>query len=158
MKKFILFSVLSALCVARPLLCQASIGVQDSTSERITREFVDAFAKRDIGAMIKLVDQRVLWIVVFPDTITRVLARGRESLENGLRSQMPATTPPRMTLQSTSVIGPWVAAKISVENITPNSSSSETWISMLEIRNGLIQRIWQYPPWVSARATLRPPP
>ena len=127
----------------------------DSLSERVAREFVKAFGERDIDGMVKVMDPRMLWMVVWGDSINMVAARGRDSLEARLRREAGAARPASTTtIESLIASGPWISAKIKSASKTPTGESSSAWVYVMEVRGGVILRLWQYPSWVSASTSL----
>jgi hypothetical protein len=134
---------------ANSLAAQGRPGTNSVESERVVREFVAALDQHSAERTLALVEDHVVLLATGPDSIMHVGARGKPALGRMLAEQFAGMATIKMTLESVSTVGPWIAAHVRGEQKRPNGMSASMALMVFEVRRGKIQRIWQYPAWVS---------
>ena len=130
-----------------PLRAQAEAETNDSTSERVVRAFLDAYATRDVPAMGKLVSDDIAWMAAGIDSIVRPYFRGRVAFDSTLGIVFRQPRDGVVSVKSVTTVGPWLAAHWRTEKKGPTGTSITMSLMVFEVRRGHIRRIWQYPPW-----------
>ena len=115
-----------------------------SNAEGVVRTFLAAYNRHDVPAILELVDTGFVWLNLVGDSV-HVETRGRDALERGLESYFRSFPTARSTLETVSSLGPWVSARERAHWRTPAGDRSQAALSVYEVRDGRLRRVWYYP-------------
>lgn len=113
--------------------------------EQRVRTYVQAFNERDIDRMLDMVTDDVQWLSVAGDTIT-VETQGKAKLRESLAAyftRIPTATSALQWVQATA------SRAVALERATWKGASgprSQAGLCVYEFRDGLIARVYYYPP------------
>lgn len=113
-------------------------------SEQVVRAFIAAYNRHAVPDLLALADTGIVWLSVEGDSV-RVEARGRAALEQSLTGyfrQVPST---RSDVESLSALGPWVSVRERARWQGANGPRTQAALSVYEVRDGLVRRVWYYP-------------
>jgi len=114
------------------------------SNEQRVRDYVSAYNKRDVDAMLSMVAEDIQWLNVLGDKIT-VETQGKPKLRESLAANFKSTPSAKSELQWVQVTASRVAA---LERATWQGKSgpkSQASLSIYEFRAGLISRVYYYP-------------
>lgn len=98
-----------------------------------------------MDALVACVDTAFSWYTVVGDT-TKLAMQGRAAQRSGLVSYFKGLPDVRSELEGVMANGPWVMASERVRWTSTKSGPQErVSISVYEIRDGLIKRVWYFP-------------
>ena len=145
-----IFVSLATVVVAHAGSPQAATAtrIQSSASsteaEKVVRSFVDAYNRHDIPGLLTLADPDIEWLSVEADTV-RAETRGRDALGRSLTSYFKQFPTSQSTIDSVVSNGPWVAARERAEWTDKTGPRSQSSLSVYEIHDGRVRRVWYYP-------------
>ncbi|MBA3559908.1 MAG: nuclear transport factor 2 family protein [Gemmatimonadaceae bacterium] len=113
-------------------------------AESVVKAFVAAHNRHDVPAMLELVDTGFVWLSLVGDSI-QVETRGRDALKGGMESYFRSIPTARSTIESISSLGPWVSIRERAHWRTEAGARSQAAMSMYEVREGRLRRVWYYP-------------
>ena len=116
----------------------------DSTSLAIVEAYFTAYNAHDVEGVLRLLDPDFVWLSLTGDSITvevRGITAVRSSLDGYFR-QLPSA---RSEAEVVSALGPWVSVRERAHWESPSGHRSQASMSVYEVRNGLLRRVWYYP-------------
>jgi len=119
------------------------------------REFVAAFNTRNIGAMLRAVDENVQWLSVNEAKVT-IETDGKNALRESMERYFRSCPSCKSSLEWVKKSGSRVTA---MERATWSGKSglkSQTSLSVYEFRNGKILRVYYFPAEVDANPSASP--
>lgn len=108
------------------------------------REFVEAFNKRDIDAMLELVDENIQWLNVDGEQI-KVETEGKTALREGMSRYFRNCPSCKSSLGWVQNAGSRVVALERATWSVKNEMKSQSSLSVYEFRNGKIHRVYYFP-------------
>lgn len=130
--------------VGNPGTLHAQAAATHADPERVVRAFLDAYNRHDVPGLLALSDTEIVWLSVEGDSV-RVETRGREALARGLEGYFRRLPSVRSTLERVSALGPWVSAHERAEWTAASGARSQSAVSVYEVRERRIRRVWYYP-------------
>ena len=143
----IIFTFPFLLLLAQTLHAQvpsASPDVALDSSSATVRAYIRAYNAHDIPALLSFLDSDFVWLNVAGDSVA-VEVRGKEAVESGLHDYFRALPTARSEAETMSALGPWVTIRERAHWQGKNGPRSQAAISVYEVREGLIRRVWYYP-------------
>lgn len=108
----------------------------------------EAFNRQDIDALAATVAEDFIWYNVENDKMS-IEASGRESLRKGVQDYFKALPTARSVAETMTASGPYVSVRERASWTTrTGEKKSQVAITVYEVRNGLIKRVWYYPPTI----------
>ena len=114
------------------------------SNEQRVRDYVSAYNKRDINAMLSMVSDDIQWLSVAGDKIT-VETQGKLKLRESLAANFKSTPSARSELEWVQVTASRVAAAERAAWQSKSGPKSQASLSVYEFRAGLISRVYYYP-------------
>ena len=119
-----------------------------SSPEAVVRANFEAFNRQDIDALVGTVSEDFIWYNIENDKML-IEASGRESLPMGLQDYLKALPTARSVAETMTASGPYVSVRERASWTTrTGEKKSQVAITVYEVRNGLIKRVWYYPPTI----------
>jgi hypothetical protein len=140
-------TLMFALCAcARSRAASSGVAVSRTATaaELAVRRYVEAFNRHDVAAMIAQAAPDVQWHSLIGDSLVTEAA-GRVALERGLTSYFRSYPSVRSTLGVLSSNGPYVSGRELVQWEQNGVRKSQASLSVYEIREGRVLRVWYYP-------------
>lgn len=113
------------------------------SSKDIVLDFVDAYNKHDIEAMMALCSDNVRWLTVTTDTVI-VEAAGKKNLASQMREHFTRSPQTNSTLLAAEDDGPMVVAIERASAGVDVESRSQCSASVYQLRDGLIENVWYF--------------
>ncbi|NNE69861.1 MAG: SnoaL-like domain-containing protein [Rhodothermales bacterium] len=115
----------------------------ESGPEDVIETMVEAYAARDLDAMMAVFDPNIEWMSVEGDDITMV-ATGRPPLRSMMAENLAAYPDASWRVESMHRVGAYVTT---TEHATWDGGQSSLRNAVVyEVRDGLVKRIWFFPP------------
>ncbi len=140
-----------ALLAASPVLGQlpgVRLGDQVPTAERapedVIREQLRAFNAHDANAMVANLHEDFAWFAVDSDVMT-LETKGRGSFFSSMREYFTGVRGARAEIEQIFVAGSFVTARERSYWLQGGVELTQASLSIYEIRDGLIYRVWYYP-------------
>lgn len=140
-----------ALLVASPVLGQlpgVRLDNQVPTAERdpedVIREQLRAFNAHDANAMVANLHEGFAWFAIDSDVMT-LETKGRGSFFASMREYFNGTRGARAEIERLFVAGDFVTARERSFWFQGGVELTQASLSIYEIRDGLIYRVWYYP-------------
>ena len=151
-KRFaMLMCLMVALLAASPALAQLpGVQLDDQTPvpardpEDVIRSQLQAFNAHDANAMVANLHEKFAWFGVNSDVMT-VEMEGRGNFFNSMRDYFAGVPGARAEIEELFVAGPFVTALERAFWLQGGTEVSQASLSIYEIRDGLIFRVWYYP-------------
>ena len=119
-----------------------------SSTEAVVRANFEAFNRQDIDALAATVAEDFIWYNIENDKMS-IEASGRESLRKGVQDYFKALPTARSVAETLTASGPYVSVRERASWTTrTGEKKSQVAITVYEVRNGLIKRVWYYPPTI----------
>jgi hypothetical protein len=146
-----------ALALAAPPRAAAqAAGDASSDPTEVVRRFVEAFDRHELEPLLALAHPDVEWLTVTGAELA-VETRGRDALRASLASYFASCPTCRSTVDVYQVIGPYVSALEHAEWEKEGAKRRQSSLSVYEIVDGLVRRVWYFPA-VPAPAEAAPAP
>jgi len=129
-----------AIVLAASLFAHAT----DSPEAVTVQAYVGAYNAHDIDAVLRLIHPDFVWLNLDGDEI-KVEARGKEAIRTMLTSYFKGLPSARSEIESISTLGPWVSVRERAHWTGKNGPKSQAALSVYEVRDGLLRRVWYYP-------------
>jgi len=147
----LLLTVGLTLFGASPVLAQLpGVQLDDQTPtaarapEDIIREQLRAFNAHDPAAMVANLHERFAWFAIDSD-VMRVESEGRGNFFQSMRDYFASVPGARAEIEELFVAGVFVTARERAYWLQGGAELSQASLSIYEIRDGLIYRVWYYP-------------
>jgi hypothetical protein len=135
----------STLPAARPARDSAATRSAGLTrAERVVRDFVDAYNRHDVSAMLALTDTAVAWLSIVGDSV-RAETRGADALRRSMEGYFRSVPTARSTIEALRVLGPWVTVEERAHWTAAAGPRSQAAVAVYEVRGDRIRRVWYYP-------------
>ena len=115
-----------------------------SQHEQKVKDYVAAYNRRDIDAMLNMVSEDIQWLSVDGDKIT-VETKGKGPLRESLAGYFKSSPSAQSTLEWIHATSARVAAHEKSTWKTKSGMKSQTSLSVYEFHQGLITRVYYYP-------------
>lgn len=125
------------------LLAAPTIAADESKGKLVTA-FVEAFSKHDVADLVARTHADVEWLSIDGSTVS-VETRGQEALAAYLQKYFEGCPSCRSTVEISSVSGNFVAAIETAHWESKGEKRSQASLSVYEITDGKIRRVWYYP-------------
>ncbi|MEJ7812027.1 MAG: nuclear transport factor 2 family protein [Gemmatimonadaceae bacterium] len=112
--------------------------------EQVVRDYLVAYNRHDVPAVLALLDPTVAWLSIEGDSV-RVEARGLDAMRRGLEAYFRNTLDARSVAETMTSLGPWVTVRERAYWRSGRTRRSQAAMSVYEVRNGRIRRVWYYP-------------
>lgn len=123
--------------------CASSRALTDNSApENAINIMVEAYAKRDLDAMMAVFHEDIEWMSVEGASITKV-ATGRPPLRSMMAENLAAFPDASWTVESMHRVGAYVTTTEFAE--WDGGQSSLRNAVVYEVRDGLVRRIWFFP-------------
>ena len=131
--------VFALCCLTFPLRLSAQV----TDAEEVVSAFLEAYNSHDITGMLQFIDSNFVWLSIVGDTVLEEV-RGHEALVDGLTDYFKQFPSARSEIEQSFPTGPWLAARERAFWMVGENEQSQTALSVYEVRNGLILRVWYY--------------
>lgn len=111
---------------------------------QVVERYMAAYNDHDVAAMIELAHPDVQWLRIDGEDL-RVEAEGREALSEAMRSYFEAVPTTRSSIEAMMSSGNRVSVRERAEWVTSSGTRSRTALSVYEIDDGMIRRVWYFP-------------
>jgi hypothetical protein len=119
----------------------------------VVQGFVAAFNRHDPQAMIALAHPEVEWLSVDGASL-RVDARGHEALGAAMTAYFADTRDVQSVLEAILASGPYITVQERVFwDTAKGEERSQAALAVYEVRDGLVRRVWYFPPSAPASGT-----
>jgi len=146
-----LMSLGAALSVASPVLAQLpGVQLDDQTPfrerdpEDVIRSQLRAFNAHDANAMVANLHEGFAWFGVDSDVMTLEM-QGRGRFFDSMREYFNSVAGARAEIEEMFVAGDFVTARERSYWLQGRAELSQASLSIYEVRDGLIYRVWYYP-------------
>lgn len=139
-----LFLALGACARTRAASSGLAISGSETVAELAVLRYVEAFNRHDVAAMIAQVEPNIRWHSLTGDSLVTEAA-GQVALERELTSYFRSFPTVRSMLGVLSSNGPYVAGRELVQWEQNGTRKSQASLSVYEIRDGRVRRVWYYP-------------
>jgi len=116
----------------------------DSPEAVTVQAYVGAYNAHDIDAVLRLIHPDFVWLNLDGDEI-KVEARGKDAIRAMLTSYFKGLPSARSEIESISTLGPWVSVRERAHWTGKSGPKSQAALSVYEVRDGLLRRVWYYP-------------
>lgn len=110
----------------------------------VVERYVAAYNDHDVDAMLALAHPEIQWLSIVGDEL-RLEAEGRDALGKALRGYFESLPSSRSTIEAMMPSGRRVSVRERAEWETPSGPRSQSALSVYEIADGLIRRVWYFP-------------
>jgi hypothetical protein len=121
----------------------ASLACAQSPGDVVER-YMAAYNDHDVAAMLELAHAEIQWLSIDGDEL-RVETEGREALGEAMRSYFESVPSTRSVIEVMMVSGSRVSVRERAEWETSSGTRSQTALSVYEVADGLIRRVWYFP-------------
>jgi hypothetical protein len=115
-----------------------------TAAESAVLRYVEAFNRHDVAAMIAQAAPDIRWHALVGDSLVTETV-GQAALERELTSYFRSYPTVRSTIGVLSSNGPYVAGRELVQWEQQGAGKSQASLSVYEIRDGRVRRVWYYP-------------
>ncbi len=122
----------------------AAPAVAGESPRQTVIDFVGAFSRHDLPALLALTHPDIEWLTVDGSGVA-IETRGQEALASSLRSYFESCPTCQSTVEVSSVIGNFVAAIESVSWQSKDVAHAQASLSVYEFLDGRVRRVWYYP-------------
>ena len=122
----------------------ATLARQPANHETVVRKFEAAFNKHDVAAMTALVADDVQWLSVNGDKLS-VETSNKAALSAWLTSYFKNCPSCHSEFEAVMVAGSFVTVHERAVWEGKSGPKTQRSLSVYEVRNGLIRRVWYYP-------------
>jgi hypothetical protein len=127
------------------LLCSApGLSQEPPAEQRLVERFLEAYNRHDVAAMLRLVHPQVEWLSVSGETISRETS-GAAALAEATREYFASVPSARSTMEGMMPAGRFVSVWERAHWETSNGPRSQTSLSVYEVEDGAVRRIWYFP-------------
>lgn len=116
----------------------------DTGSAAVVRTYIRAYNAHDIDAVVALLAPDFVWLSVVGDS-TVVEARGAAAIRAQLTDYFRSLPSARSELEALSALGPWVSVQERAHWVAASGPRSQAALSVYEVRDGRLRRVWYYP-------------
>lgn len=117
----------------------------DAPEMATVRAYVAAYNAHDIDAVVKLLHPEFVWLNVEGDALV-VEVRGPEAVRESLAGYFKSLPTARSEIETISALGPWVTVRERAHwKAKDGGARSQAAMSVYEVREGLLRRVWYYP-------------
>ena len=117
---------------------------EEATEEATVRAYVAAYNAHDIDGVVKLLHPEFVWLNVDGEAVA-VEARGRDAVRTSLAGYFKSLPSARSEIETLSTLGPWVTVRERAHWQGKDGPRSQAAMSVYEVRDGLLRRVWYYP-------------
>ncbi len=117
---------------------------QPAANEAVVRKFETAFNQHDVAAMTALVTDDALWLSLDGDKLS-VETSGKAALATWLTGYFKNCPSCRSEFEAVLVAGSFVTVHERATWQSKSGPKTQRSLSVYEVRNGLIRRVWYYP-------------
>jgi hypothetical protein len=138
-------TILVLLAVFQLMATRKSLAA-DATklNEQRVRDYVVAYNKKDVDAMLVLVTDDIQWLSVAGDKIT-VETQGKAKLRESMAAYFKSSPSAKSELEWVEVTASRVAARERAHWQGKSGAKSQASLSVYEFRAGLISRVYYFP-------------
>jgi len=111
----------------------------------VADQHMKAFSRHDIMAVNALSHPDVTWMS-FDGNASVVQVNGHKGIEQYLTGYFSSVPNLRSEVQAISATGPYITIRERSSWSDPHGDHAQTSIMVFEVRDGLIHRVWFYPP------------
>ena len=128
-----------------PLLGNELVAAADAatSNEQRVRNYVEAYNRHDVDAMMTMVSDEIQWLNVAGDKLS-VETRGKEQLRASLVSYFKSMPTAKSSLEWVQMTSSRVAAKEKAIWESKTGEKSQSSLSVYEFKGGLIARVYYY--------------
>jgi len=109
----------------------------------VVERYMAAYNDHDLEAMLALTHPEIQWLSINGDEL-RVETEGRDALGQALRGYFESVPSSRSTIEAMMPAGSRVSVRERAEWDTPSGPRSQSALSVYEIADGLIRRVWYF--------------
>jgi hypothetical protein len=121
----------------------ASLAWAQSPGDVVER-YMAAYNEHDVAAMLELAHHEIQWLSIDGDEL-RVETEGREALGEAMRRYFESVPSTRSVIEATMTSGSRVSVRERAEWETSSETRSQAALSVYEVADGLIRRVWYFP-------------
>ena len=116
----------------------------DTSALAVVRRYFVAYNAQDVDGVMSLLSPDITWLSVAGDSVS-IESRGAAALRTYLTGYFKRLPSSRSEMETSSVLGPWVSARERASWTAATSRRTQASMSVYEVRDGLIRRVWYYP-------------
>lgn len=116
----------------------------DSAALAVVRGYFAAYNAHDVDGVIRYLSADFTWLSASGDSLV-VELRGASSMRASLVQYFQDLPSARSEIEGAVVLGPWVTVRERAHWQSTSGPRSQASISVYEVREGLLRRVWYYP-------------
>lgn len=116
----------------------------DTSAAAVVREYMRAYNAHDMAGVAARLAPGFTWFNVAGDS-TMVELRGRDAVRQALERYFASLPSARSEIESLTTLGPWVSVRERAHWDSPEGARSQASLSVYEVRDGAILRVWYFP-------------
>ena len=133
------------LAVAAVVVCMLQARATESAEELTVRAYIGAYNAHDLDAVLKLIHPDFVWLNLEGDEV-EVEIRGKDAIKTMLEGYLKSLPSARSEIESISALGPWVTVRERTRwTAKDGAPRSQAAMSVYEVRDGQLRRVWYYP-------------
>lgn len=106
-------------------------------------DFVTAFNKQDVGAMLGLASENVAWMSVAGKTVG-IEAEGAENLKAAMQDYFSSHPDSRSKIKQIQSSGPWIMTLEQAGRESDGEFKGQCAYAMYQLRDGVIESVWYF--------------
>jgi len=122
----------------------ATPALRDTSAAAVVRAYIAAYNAHDVEKVLTFLAPDFVWLSITADSVA-VEARGVEAIRAQLVDYFRSIPTARSTLEDVTALGPWVSARERAHWVSASGPRSQASLSVYEVREGLLRRVWYYP-------------
>jgi hypothetical protein len=126
------------------LLLYGAASLPQSDEAAAVKAYVDAYNAHDVEGVLEHLHPEFVWLNVNGDAVL-VEARGKTAIQTMLVGYFKSFPTARSEIESISALGPWVSVRERAHWTGKDGPRSQAALSVYEVRDGLLRRVWYYP-------------
>lgn len=117
---------------------------RDTSAAAVVRAYIAAYSAHDVEKVLTFLAPDFVWLSITADSVA-VEARGVDAIRAQLVDYFRSIPTARSTLEDVTALGPWVSARERAHWVSASGPRSQASLSVYEVREGLLRRVWYYP-------------
>lgn len=117
---------------------------RDTSAAAVVRAYIEAYNAHDVEKVLTFLAPDFVWLSITADSVA-VEARGVDAIRAQLVDYFRSIPTARSTLEDVTALGPWVSARERAHWVSASGPRSQASLSVYEVRDGLLRRVWYYP-------------
>jgi hypothetical protein len=121
------------------------VAAEEAAEVATVRAYFAAYNAHDIDGVVKRLHPEFVWLSVDGDKVSED-ARGPDAIRTMLTGYFKGLPTTRSEIETISALGPWVSVRERAHwKGKDGGARSQASLSVYEVRDGLLRRVWYYP-------------